>query len=72
MPGHRFIDVDRSLSDLAARLAAECRLRGCDATYVALAWRERVPLITWDKQQREKAASMVEILTPAEVLAVLL
>jgi len=71
LPGHRFIAVNRVLSELAAQLAAECRLRGCDAIYAALARREGVPLITWDEQQRERTAPVVETLTPAEALAVL-
>jgi len=71
LPGHRFIVVDRVLSGLAARLAAERRLRGCDAIYAALARREGVPLVTWDEQQRNGAAPVVETLTPSEALAVL-
>lgn len=54
-----------------ALLAAECRLRGCDAIYAALARQEGMPLITWDEQQRERAAPVVETLTPTEALAVL-
>ena len=71
LPGHSFIPVNRALSGSAARLAAECRLRGCDAIYAALAQREGARLITWDKQQRERAAGVVETLTPVEALAVL-
>ncbi len=71
LPGHRFIAVDRALGTLATRLAAECRLRGCDAVYAALAQREGACLITWDKQQRERAAAVIETLTPTEALAVL-
>jgi predicted nucleic acid-binding protein len=71
LPGHRFAGVDRALSDLAARLAAECRLRGCDAIYAALAQREGARLITWDEQQRGRTAPVVDALTPAEALAAL-
>jgi len=71
LPDHRFITVDRALSGSAARLAAECRLRGCDAIYAALAQREGAHLITWDKQQLERAAPVVKTLTPTEALAVL-
>ena len=71
LPGHRFFAVDRALGELAARLAATCRLRGCDALYVALAQREKARLVTWDNQQRERAAAVVETLTPGEALAVL-
>jgi predicted nucleic acid-binding protein len=71
LPGHRFVAVDRALSSLAGRLAAECRLRGCDAIYAALAQREGAHLITWDQQQRERAVTAVETLTPIEALAAL-
>jgi predicted nucleic acid-binding protein len=71
LPGHRFVGVDRALGNLAARLAAECRLRGCDAIYAALAQREGARLITWDEQQRERAAPFLDTLTPAEALAAL-
>jgi predicted nucleic acid-binding protein len=71
LPGHRFVAVDRALSGLAARLAAGCRLRGCDAIYVALAQREGARLITWDEGQRERAVAVVETLTPGEALALL-
>jgi predicted nucleic acid-binding protein len=68
LPGHRFVAVDRALGGLAARLAAECRMRGCDAIYAALAHREGAHLITWDGQQRERAAAIVKALTPIEAL----
>jgi predicted nucleic acid-binding protein len=71
LPGHRFTAVDRALGGAAARLAAKRRLRGCDAIYAALAQREGARLITWDKQQRDRAADVVETLTPAEALAAL-
>lgn len=71
LPGHHFIAIDRALSGLATRLAAECKLCGCDAVYVALAQREGARLITWDGQQRERAERSVETLTPIEVLTVL-
>jgi len=69
--GHRLMAVNGALSGLAARLAVECRLRGCDAIYAALVRQEGMPLITWDEQQRERAAPVVETLTPTEALAAL-
>jgi predicted nucleic acid-binding protein len=71
LPGHRFVAVDRMLSDRASRLAAECRLRGCDAIYAALAQQEEACLITWDQQQQERARIVVDALTPIEALALL-
>ena len=71
LPRHRFVVVDRTLSGLASRLAAECLLRGCDAIYAALAQQENSSLVTWDQQQRERAVAVVETLTPTEALTVL-
>ena len=71
LPGHRFVPVDGALARLAARLAAERCLRGCDAIYAALAQREGARLVTWDRQQRERAAAVVETLTPLEALSML-
>jgi hypothetical protein len=39
--------------------------------YAALARREGVPLVTRDEQQRNRAAPVVEALTPPEALTVL-
>ena len=71
LPGHRFIAVDRAPRGPAARPAAEYRLRGSDAIYTALARREGAYLITWDRQQRGRAADVLETLTPVEALAAL-
>ncbi len=71
LPYHRFVAVDRALTGLAARLAAERRLHGRDAVYVALAQQQRMCLITWDQQQRERASRSGEILTPVEAVDVL-
>jgi len=71
VPYYRFIAVDEGLADLAAELAARHRIRGCDAIYVAVAHRLRIKLVTWDEQQRERAAGAVEVLTPAEELEAL-
>jgi len=69
LPYHRFYDVDGELASRATRLAAQCRLRGCDAIYAALAQREGVPLVTWDRQQLERAPAALTVWTPAEALA---
>lgn len=68
MPHIRFIPVDEALADLAAELAAQHRIRGCDAIYVALAWRHDAILITLDREQRERAPSSITVRTPAEEL----
>ena len=58
------VDFERQQSRLSAQLAAELRLRGADATYVALALERGVPLITWDKEQIERGGLRIEVRTP--------
>jgi predicted nucleic acid-binding protein len=48
----------------AASLAADVRLRGGDAVYVAAARRLDLPLITWDSEQRQRAAGLVVVRAP--------
>lgn len=68
LPGVQFIAVDVELGIFAAEMAASQRIRGCDAVYVALALTFDATLITLDRQQRERAPSYVEALTPGELL----
>lgn len=68
-PGVRIALVDETLGNLAAEIAAEYRIRGCDAVYVALAYAEQATLITLDGQQRERAPAAVSARTPAQALA---
>lgn len=63
------VDVDATLGRLAANLAAEHRIRGCDAVYVALAQLRNAPLITLDQEQRQRVPLSVTARTPAEELA---
>ncbi|MCC7019046.1 MAG: PIN domain-containing protein [Ardenticatenales bacterium] len=68
-PGMHIVPVDLALAHSAARLAAEQRLRGCDAIYVALARTLGAALITLDGEQRERTPSSVHALTPGDALA---
>jgi predicted nucleic acid-binding protein len=65
---HR-VAVDVALGDLTAEIAAKQRIRGCDAVYVALAYKEQAVLVTLDGQQRERVPSGVTACTPAQALA---
>ena len=58
-------EVDRELADRAARVAIECKLRGADATYVALALSLDVSLITWDQELLHRASRVVRTTSPA-------
>ena len=64
-----FVPVDDALGDLAADLAAEYQIRGCDAVYVALALQRGATLITLDQQQRKRVPPQLLARTPAEELA---
>ena len=64
VPGVRIVTMDPELADGAARLAADLRLRGADAVYVALARRLGLPLVTLDGEQLERAASVVSVRRP--------
>ena len=45
----------------AAHLAAELGLRGADSTYVAVAARLDLPLVTLDIDQGERAAKRIKV-----------
>jgi predicted nucleic acid-binding protein len=56
---------DGALWDAALGAAAARSLRGADAVYVALADLLDLPLVTWDREQRERAGRRVRVITPA-------
>jgi predicted nucleic acid-binding protein len=64
LPGLRLVPVDDPLALTAARVAGRLRVRGADAVYIAAAAGLRLPLVTWDVEQRDRAAGFVEVLVP--------
>jgi predicted nucleic acid-binding protein len=64
LPLLQLVSVDQRLGQAAARLAANLGLRGADAVYVAVAEQLTVPLLTWDKEQIDKAGKLVQAVTP--------
>jgi predicted nucleic acid-binding protein len=64
VPGLGLVPTDSRLGRMAAQLAADLKLRGTDAVYVALALYLRAPLVTWDCQQLERAGARVVVYTP--------
>ena len=68
LPSASLIPVDVELAQLGADLAAGLRLRGADALYVALARRLGVPLVTWDREQRERGREAIVAWTPTAML----
>lgn len=63
-PGLRVVAVDARLAWRAASLATQGRMRGADAIYVALAELLGLPLVTWDREQTERAADWVAVRRP--------
>jgi predicted nucleic acid-binding protein len=62
LPGLQLVEMENSLMREAAQLAAELGLRGADSTYVAVAARLDLPLMTLDVDQRAKAARRIKVL----------
>ena len=65
LPNVIIVIPDAELWTLSIESAAGRSLRGSDAMYVALAHALRLPLATWDADQRKKAAPHVRVITPA-------
>ena len=68
LPNARFTIIDAELARSAAELAAELRLRGADSIYVSMAQTLGVPIVTWDKEQRERASPRIEAVTLDDLL----
>jgi predicted nucleic acid-binding protein len=64
LPALRLIPLDPRLGRAAADLAADPGMRGADALYVAAAHALHLPLLTWDRNQRDRADRVVAAFTP--------
>ena len=63
------LPVEVAVAESAGDIASLQRVKGCDAIYLALARELALPLVTLDREQRERAPEDVEVLTPEEALA---
>lgn len=63
-PNLRLVYTDSELGMLAADLAADQRLRGADALYVAVAHRLNIPLVSWDQEQIARASGAITAYMP--------
>ena len=61
--------VDLELADEAGKIAMLQGTKGSDSVFLALARLLGVPLITLDREQRERAPSDIEVFTPEEAFA---
>jgi predicted nucleic acid-binding protein len=60
----KLIPVSLPLSERAAAIAADQRVRGCDAVYIALADQLEDSLVTLDNQQLERGNAVIETRKP--------
>ncbi len=56
--------VTTALAERASTIAADHRIRGCDAVYVALAEQLNDCLVTLDQQQLERGAAVATVCKP--------
>ena len=68
LPNLILVPIDEDLANFAAQLAAELKLRGADAVYVALAAQLSLPLISWDREQREPGKKRISVVRPDEIV----
>jgi predicted nucleic acid-binding protein len=64
LPIMRLVPVDQALVDEATDLAADHRIRGADALFVALASQLSLPLVTFDTYQLEQPQTLVVTIRP--------
>jgi predicted nucleic acid-binding protein len=69
LPNLTLVPIDEALAEQATEIAADARLRGADAIYVAVARRYGTTLVTLDTEQRTRVATIVAALTPQEASA---
>lgn len=63
-PFANLVPVSTPLAQSAATIAANHKIRGCDAIYVALAKSLNEPLLTLDMQQMERGTAVITIQHP--------
>jgi predicted nucleic acid-binding protein len=68
LPQTTFVPLDEMLAHSAAEIAADHRLRGADAVYVAVARQAGTTLVTLDEEQGTRASTVVPTRTPTEAL----
>ncbi|RIK32659.1 MAG: hypothetical protein DCC56_02260 [Anaerolineae bacterium] len=67
LPNVRIVEMEKALMDDASRFAASYGLRGADSVYVAVASALKIPLVTFDVDQRVRGSKLVDVIEiPAE------
>jgi predicted nucleic acid-binding protein len=64
LPTLELVPDDIAFGEAAARLAANLLLRGPDSAYVPVARERNLPLVSWDREQRQRASAIVAVRAP--------
>lgn len=64
LPIMRLVPIDQALVDEATDMAADHRIRGADALFVAVARQLGLPLVTFDRYQLKQPQSVVVTIRP--------
>ena len=59
------VPLDNALVQAAVEVAADLQLRAGDAIYVAVAQQLNIPLVSWDREQLDRAGSLITTYTPS-------
>ena len=59
-----FVPLSAMLVEASVDIAINLQLRAGDAIYVALAHQRSIPLISWDREQLERASGLIAAYTP--------
>ncbi len=65
VPAIRWRSPDSASFWAEVEMAADLQLRAGDASYVTLARQLNIPLVSWDREQLQKAGSLVATYTPS-------
>ncbi len=65
VPAIRFQSPNSTLFWGEVEIAADLHLRAGDAAYIALARQLNIPLVSWDREQLQKAANLTAAYTPS-------
>ncbi len=61
----RIVPLDSVLVQSAVEIASDLQLRAGDATYVAVAYKLKIPLVSWDKEQLQRGGNLIATYTPS-------
>lgn len=68
LPGIRLVSLTDDGAQRAADIAINCRLRGADAVYAAVAQEYSAILVTWDQELLTRGMAAVSTMTPTDWL----